>query len=93
MATPVEPFDESTPPPVPSGGGSDENVAPFAQSQYNPMDPAGIWMKFLGPQATVNDVQAFLQSLEKMLQVLVQQNDAAFKRALEAQKKAQEDNG
>lgn len=93
MATPIEPFDESKLPAEAGAGGGDENVAPFDKSKYNPMDPAGIWMKFLGPQATVDDVKMFIQGLEKMLQTLVQQNDAAFKRALDAQKRAQEENG
>jgi hypothetical protein len=92
MATPIEPFDESKLP-AESGTGGEEKVAPFDQPKYNPLDPAGIWLKFLGPQATVNDVKMFLQGLEKMLQVLVQQNDAAFKRAMDAQKRAKEENG
>ena len=90
MATPIEPFDESKTPSIPPP--SQDEIAPFTTGERTSMDPAGIWLKFLGPQATVNDVKMFLQGLEKMLQVLVQQNDAAFKRALEAQKRAQQEN-
>lgn len=92
MTTPIEPFDESKRPSLPPSSPA-EQAAPFAQPERTSMDPGGIWLKFLGPQATVNDVKMFLNGLEKMMQVLVQQNDASFKRALEAQKRAQEENG
>ena len=92
MTTPIEPFDEKQMPATPAAS-QDEATGSYTKADRTAMDPAGIWLRFLGPQATVNDVKTFLQGLEKMMQVLVQQNDAAFKRALEAQKKAQQENG
>ena len=74
---------------------SPDAAAPgFSQKAQPSLDPSGVWAKFLsqasGQEATPEEVNLFLQSLEKMFNVLVQQNQAAFKRSLEKLKDAQD---
>jgi len=51
------------------------------------MDPTGAWQKFLGPTATPQDVQMFLQSLLKTFATQIQQDDAQMKKEAERQKR------
>ena len=69
-----------------------ENAPTYGAQQ--PIDPAGIWARFLsmqsGEPADPEEVKLFIQSFQRVLQVLVQQNDRAFQRAMEERKKAQQ---
>jgi hypothetical protein len=56
------------------------------------LDPAGVWTKFLstgGIVASPQDVKMFVQGIMKMFNVLIQQQNAAAKRASDVMKKAE----
>ena len=65
-----------------------------SMEKYSAMDPAGVWARFLSMQGTqqvsVEQVQTFIEQLNKSLQIVIQQNDAHMKKALERMKRAQE---
>ena len=85
---PQQPISPTTPQTPPPGGAPPESTA-----QTQSIDPAGIWAKFLstgGQQATPEEVKMFLQNYEKMLSVLVQQNQKAFARAQQQMREALE---
>jgi len=67
---------------------------PIDQSQYTPMDPSGIWAKFLsmnGSQpVTKEQVQMFIEALNKSIGLLIQHNTARMKEAMEKMKRVQE---
>lgn len=61
--------------------------------QHTSMDPAGVWSRFLtgGGQTPSNEeIKGFLTNLEKMLQITVQQNARAAKRAAQKLRDSQE---
>lgn len=68
---------------------------PTDSEQKQPMDPAGVWSKFLsqgGTQATPEQVKMFLQQFEKMLQLEVKKQADAWKRAAQEFKKSLHEN-
>jgi hypothetical protein len=81
---------------TPSGGikkahSEQPNTQEF--KQHTSMDPAGIWSRFLsqgGQAASSDEVKGFLTSMQKMLQITVQQNARAAKRAAERLRDSQE---
>jgi hypothetical protein len=91
MAEPVQgPLNEESkkiPPSTPS-----KEAPPMGK--YTPMDPAGVWQRFLSSggtqQVSVEEVQTFIEQLNKSLQIAIQQNDAHMKKALDKMKRAQE---
>ncbi len=90
MSTPIDPSQSgSTPPPSKPAGPIGPEQAP--QTSY--IDPTGAWSKFLSTPsqiATPQEVKMFLQGMMKMFNVIIQQQDAAAKRASDKLKKAEE---
>jgi hypothetical protein len=86
--------DSNIPSKIPPTSGPTGNY-PTDAEQKQPMDPGGIWSKFLsqsGVQATPDQVKMFLQQFEKMLQLQVKKQMDAWKRAADAFKKSLRDN-
>jgi hypothetical protein len=86
------PSDPTQPPPnfpkpPPTGP---QNQSPASQpTSY--VDPTGAWAKFLstpGHAASADEVKLFMEGMLKMFNVLIQQQNAAAKRASEQMKKA-----
>lgn len=88
MSTPIDPSQSgSTPPPSQPTG----PTGPGPQPSY--IDPTGAWSKFLSTPsqvATPEEVKMFMQGMMKMFNVIIQQQDAAAKRASDKLKKAEE---
>ena len=67
---------------------------PTQQSQYTPMDPAGVWQKFLSMNNTIpvskEQVEKFIETLNKTIQTLIQHDAARMKDAMEKMKRVQE---
>ncbi len=83
QSSPTSPSSSSNKTP---GQGSFASSPPpaLASAGPNSMDPTGVWAKFLsspGHPATPKDIQMFIQGLLKSFNVLIQQSDAAAKRA------------
>jgi|SRR5579862_2565110 len=75
-------------------GQAPSSSIPTQQSQYTPMDPAGIWQKFLSMNNTVpvskEQVEKFIETLDKSIQTLIQHDAARMKDAMEKMKRVQE---
>lgn len=87
MTTPASPADPSNPSPI-------QPSQPSQPSQYptSYVDPTGAWAKFLGTPdnpATAQEVQMFMNGLLKFFNIIIQQQQAAFKRSMDELKKAQ----
>ena len=85
MTTPINPSPKSdgTPPIQPPG----------LQQPAQNLDPSWVWSKFLstpGHVATPQEVKMFMQGLLKMFNVIIQQQNEAYRRANEKLKKAAE---
>ena len=84
MTTPIDPS-EKTPPIQPIQPSQPPTNLPTSY-----VDPSGAWAKFLstpGSPATAQDVQMFMNGLLKFFNVMIQQQQAATKRALDQLKK------
>jgi hypothetical protein len=85
MSTPIDPSQSGGMPPTgPIGPGT---------PQPSSIDPTGAWSKFLSTPSQVaspEEVKMFIQGMMKMFNVMIQQQDAAAKRAAQKLKKAEE---
>ncbi len=86
MATPTDPTKSGHTPSVPPGGAGQPPPT-------NNVDPTGAWSKFLssggsGQVATPKEVEMFMQGMLKMFNVIIQQQNEAYKRANEKLKRA-----
>jgi hypothetical protein len=63
--------------------------------EHKSLDPAGIWSKFLSmrgtQEVTPEQIKSFIQSLEKMMQITVQQGARAAKRAMDRLRESEKD--
>lgn len=85
MSSPIDPS-KNTPPPS-------QPARPQPSQPVGNIDPTGTWSKFLSTPsavATPEEVKMFMQGMLKMFNVIIQQQDAAYKRANEKLKKAEE---
>lgn len=86
MTTPIDPT-HGIPPPSPSQPGEPKTSLPTSY-----VDPTGAWASFLstpGKPATAHDVQLFMNGLLKFFNVIIQQQQAAFKRSMDRMKKVE----
>lgn len=86
MTTPIDPT-HGTPPPTPS---APSQAASNLPTSY--VDPTGAWARFLstpGQPATSQEVQLFMNGLLKFFNVIIQQQQAAFKRSMDHLKKVE----
>lgn len=72
-----------------------QNLPPIQSNppEKSSLDPTGAWSKFLstpGHIATPEEVKMFMQGMLKMFNILIQQQNAAYKRSNEQLKKAAE---
>ena len=84
MTTPVDP-NQGIPPTAPP-----QPAEPPTNLPTSYVDPSGAWAKFLstpGNPATAKEVQLFMNGLLKFFNVMIQQQQAATKRALDQLKK------
>lgn len=89
MTNPTDPT-RGTPPPTPS-----QPIQPTTSLPTSYVDPSGVWAKFLstpGQAASAKDVQMFMNGLLKFFNVLIQQQQASFKRSIDQLKKTEEGN-
>jgi hypothetical protein len=87
MTTPTDPIQSGSIPPIQPGGPQ--------QTPRSYLDPTGTWSKFLtggGQVATPQEVQMFMQGMLKMFNVVIQQQQAAYQRANQKLRKAEEGN-
>ena len=89
MTTPTSPTDPSQgiPPTAPSQPSQPANLP----TSY--VDPTGAWAAFLstpGSKATADDVKMFMNGLLKFFNVIIQQQQDAFKRSMDHLKKVEE---
>lgn len=85
MTTPVDP---TGPSPIQPSQPSQPTAYPTSY-----VDPSGAWAKFLsasGTPATAEDVKMFMNGLLKFFNVIIQQQQAAFKRSIDRLKKAEQ---
>jgi hypothetical protein len=77
-----------------ASGQAPPSSIPTQQSQYTPMDPAGVWQKFLSMNNTLpvskEQVEKFIETLNKTIQTLIQHDAARMKDAMEKMKRVQE---
>ena len=84
MATPTDPMKSGQTPSVPPGGAG--QPPPVSN-----LDPTGAWSRFLssgGQVATPKEVEMFMQGMLKMFNVIIQQQNEAYKRSNEKLKRA-----
>jgi len=84
--------DPQIPSPIPS---TPSGNYPVSGEHKQPMDPGGVWAKFLsqsGVQATPDEVKMFLQQFEKMLQLQIKKQADSWKRAADEFKKSLREN-
>lgn len=85
MPKPIDPSKSFPPPFQPT-----QPSQPSTNLPTSYVDPSGAWAKFLstpGNPATAKDVQLFMNGLLKFFNVMIQQQQAATKRALDKLKK------
>lgn len=92
MTTPISP-DSDKAAFTPSDASSPETGHTAAYSGKNPMDPAGIWYRFfqqLNPSqpVTPQDVKAFQMGLMRWFNLLIAQENRAWKRTMDDMKKS-----
>lgn len=90
MSIPTDPL--KTPSNIPQHQTPPQSQPPAATSTKD-VDPTGVWTKFLsmgGQAATPEEVKLFIQGMMKMFNILIQQQNAAAKRASEKLRKASE---
>ncbi len=89
MSIPPDPLKSSSN--IPQNQTSPQNQPSTTPVSSKDVDPTGVWTKFLssgaGP-ATPEEVKLFIEGMMKMFNVLIQQQNAAAKRASEKLKKA-----
>lgn len=98
MAEPIDPLHpskshEKLPPKLsPKDLPKESAISARAAFEHKTIDPASVWSKFLSfhgtQEVTEQDVKMFIQGLEKMLQITVQQNARAAKRAMDKLKES-----
>jgi hypothetical protein len=88
MTTPIDPTKGTPIQPQPSQPAESSTNLPTSY-----VDPTGAWAAFLstpGHKATAHDVQLFMNGLLKFFNVIIQQQQASFKRSMDRLKKTEE---
>jgi hypothetical protein len=86
MTMPTDPTQSSN---IPIQPGGPQQQSPTTSN----VDPSGAWQKFLsagGIVATPQEVKMFMQGMQKMFNVLIQQQNEAYHRSNEQLKKAEQ---
>ena len=89
MSTPIDPSQRAAARRLHNSAGPAGPGVP----QPSQIDPTGAWSKFLSTPsqvATPEEVKMFMQGMMKMFNVIIQQQDAAAKRARDKMKKAEQ---